>query len=416
MATFSSPPSRLARKLGRADATVIGLGAMIGAGIFVAPGAAAAAAGSGLLLSLGLAGGLAALNAFSMVRLATRFPESGGAYAYARRLLGPLWGYLAGWCFVVGKLASCAAMALAFSEYVFPGGGRSAALLAVGALSFLNCCGVKKTAGATRIILGLALLTLGAVLFASFSAGKVASPVFTLEGWSWRGVMSGAGIFFFAFAGYARVATLGEEVNDPARTIPFAVGWSIAITFALYVIVTVALLWALPLPQIAAASSPLALAVQSGPYSSLAPLVRIGAGVACLGVLLSLLAGISRTVFAMAAQGDLPKYFSRVHEGRKVPLRAEAAVGFVVMVVLAWADIRHAIGFSSFAVLLYYALAHAAALRLPGKTFSTNNWASAGGLIICLVVAAHLPSASVGGGLALFLVGSLVYWGRTRKG
>jgi len=408
----TSPSSRLARKLGKFDATVIGLSAMIGAGIFVAPGAAAAISGSGLLVSLLLAALVAGLNAGSMVRLATRYPESGGAYAYGRRLLGNYWGFLAGWGFVLGKLASCTAMALAFSEYVFPGFGKMPALLAVCGLTFLNCLGVKKTAVVSRIILAVALLTLAVVLFGAFSAREFQGNRLPLEGWNWPGVVGGAGIFFFAFAGYARVATLGEEVVEPARTIPFAISLALLLAFLLYLLVTVALLFALPLGEIADSPSPLALAVQAGPYHALTPLVRIGAGVACLGVLISLLAGISRTVFAMAAAGDLPSYFSHVHESRKIPFRAEVAVGLVVVGVLAWADIRQAIGFSSFAVLAYYALAHASALRLVDRVFSVKNLAPALGFVACVIVAAHLPRSAVWGGLALFLLGSLAFWAK----
>src|SRR5690606_21045634 len=120
-ATTGDPPgSRLARRLGTSDAVVIGLGPLIGAGGFTALGPAADAAGGGLLIGLALAAVVAYCNATSSAQLAALHPESGGSYVYGRRRLGHLWGFLAGWSFVVGKTASCAAMALTFGTYAAP--------------------------------------------------------------------------------------------------------------------------------------------------------------------------------------------------------------------------------------------------------------------------------------------------------
>src|SRR3982750_4077347 len=110
----------LRRRLTLADAVVVGLGAMIGAGVFTAFAPAAAAAGAGLLPALAVAAVVAWCNATSSARLAARYPESGGSYVYGRERLGPFWGYLAGWSFVVGKTASCAAMALTVGAYLWP--------------------------------------------------------------------------------------------------------------------------------------------------------------------------------------------------------------------------------------------------------------------------------------------------------
>src|SRR5205823_6784705 len=148
----------LARRLGPGDAVVIGLSSMIGAGVFSAFGPAARAAGSGLLVGLALAAGVAYCNAVASAQLAAQYPESGGTYVYGRERLGEWWGFLAGWGFVIGKTASCAAMALTFASYAAPGHvwvQRLTALAAVGALTAANLRGVSRTAGLARVLVGL---------------------------------------------------------------------------------------------------------------------------------------------------------------------------------------------------------------------------------------------------------------------
>jgi basic amino acid/polyamine antiporter, APA family len=404
----SQPASRLARKIGLSDATVLGLGAMVGAGIFSAIGPAAGAAGQGLLVAILLAGLLAILNASSMVQLATLFPESGGAYAYGRRRLSPYWGFLAGWSFVVGKVASCTAMALTFGHYAYPEHPHLLAGAAVLLLTSVNYLGVKKTSLATKVILALVLLCLAGAVFAVLAGNEVrASNLGNPFGEG--GILEAAGLMFFAFAGYARIATLGEEVLDPQRTIPRAVLLSLTITILLYLTVAVALLLTFSPSFIAGSPAPLADAVAAGSLGFLAPAVRAGAALASLGVLLSLLAGVSRTVFAMASNHDLPKALGAVHPYRKVPHRSEFAVGLLVAGLVAVSDLRLSIGFSSFAVLAYYSLAHASALTLKRQERKWHPVLPLLGFLFCLLVAFNLPGASVTGGLALLALGTLVY-------
>jgi APA family basic amino acid/polyamine antiporter len=404
---MENTPSRLARRLNVTDAVVVGLGAMIGAGVFASVGPAAAAAGSWLLAGLLIAGAIALLNAATMAQLAAVYPESGGTYVYGRRLLGPVAGFLAGWGFVIGKLASCAAMALTFGYYASPAYGRELGVALVLALTAVNCMGVAKTARVMRILLAVVLASLAVVAFAALAGGGAETA--RLKFWetpaSARGILQSAGLLFFAFAGYARVATLGEEVADPRRNIPRAIAAALGITFAVYFVIVFAALLSVDAGALAASKSPLVLAVQSGKYAALSPAVRLGACFASAGVLISLLAGVSRTTFAMAANGDLPRALSAVHAVRKVPYRAEIAVGLIVAAAAGLADLRSAIGFSSFSVLIYYAIANAAALKLPSGRRLWPKWTSALGLLACLTVAASLPWRSVAGGLALFVIG-----------
>lgn len=404
-------PSRLARRLGTTDAVVIGLGSMIGAGVFAALGPAAAAAGIGLLIGLAIAGTVAFFNATSSAQLAAVYPASGGTYVYGRARLGAFWGYLAGWGFVAGKLASLAAMALTFGFYVAPSLGRPLAAAAVVALTAVNYRGIDKTAGLTRVLVAAVLATLAVVVVASVFGGEAGTDRLA-AGWSETsalGVLEAGGLLFFAFAGYARIATLGEEVRDPERVIPRAIPLALGITLLVYAAVAAAALVAIGAEAMADSKAPLADAVSAGDLSGLAPVVRAGAAVAALSVLLSLLAGVSRTTFAMAGENDLPRWFGAVHPRFRVPHHAELAIGAVVAITVLAVDLRSAIGFSSFAVLLYYALTNAAAFTLPAHQRRWPRPLAVFGVVGCVVLAFTLPLESVVAGAAVFAIGAALY-------
>ncbi|HEX7095079.1 MAG TPA: APC family permease [Acidimicrobiales bacterium] len=402
----ADPPTRLDRRLGVADAVVVGMGAMIGAGVFSAIGPAAKSAGAGLLIGLAIAAVVALCNATSSAQLAAVHPRAGGTYVYGTEQLGPLWGYVAGWGFVVGKTASCAAMALTFGAYAWPDHPRPLAAAAVVALALVNLAGVTKSTAATRVILAVVLASLGAVVVACFFGGTAdVDNIGTL----WRAgpfdILQSAGLLFFAFAGYARIATLGEEVRDPARTIPRAVPIALGATLLVYATVAVAALVAVGPAALASSTSPLATAVDAGDLDHLAPAVRIGGAVASLGVLLSLMLGVSRTAFAMAAERDLPRWLGAVHPRTRVPHRAEVALAVVVLVVVSLVDVRGAIGFSSFAVLVYYAIANASAFTLPAPPRTWPRAMTVVGVIGCLALAATLPGWTVLSGVAVLVAG-----------
>ena len=402
---------RLERRLGLTDAVVIGLGAMLGAGVFSAVGPAAGAAGSWLLAGLGLAGVVAYANASSSAALAAVYPESGGAYVYGRRRLGPFWGFLAGWAFLAGKLASCAAMALTLGSYVAPGLARPVALGGLAAVTVANYLGVARTAGATRVVVAVVVAALAAAVAGMLFGGRADPHNLTSAG-TWpgaHGVLQAGGLLFFAFAGYARVATLGEEVVDPARTIPRAVRLALGIVLAIYAVVCAAALLAVGPAALAAAAAPLADAVAAGRLAGLEPVVRVGAAVASLGVLLSLQAGLSRTGFAMAANRDLPGVLAAVHPRYRVPHRAELAVAGLVAVALLAVDLRGAIGFSSTLVLVYYAVANAAAWTLGPAGWRWPRWRAGAGLAGCLLLAASLPVTSVLAGAAVLGMGTALW-------
>jgi APA family basic amino acid/polyamine antiporter len=404
-------PDRLDRRLGLTDAVVVGLGAMLGAGVFAAVGPAAGAAGSWLLAGLLLAGMVAYANATSSAALAAVHPESGGAYAYGRRRLGPFWGFMAGWAFLAGKLASCAAMALTLGGYLAPGLARPVALGGLVAVTVANYLGVAKTAAATRVVVAVVLAALATAVAGMLLGGQAdpANLAGSGPGPGVYGVLQAAGLLFFAFAGYARLATLGEEVIDPARTIPRAVPLALGIALAVYAVVCTAALLAVGPAALAEAAAPLADAVAAGRLAGLEPVVRLGAAVASLGVLLSLQAGLSRTGFAMAANRDLPGALAAVHPRYRVPHRAELAVAGLVAVAVLAVDLRGAIGFSSTLVLVYYAVANAAALTLRPAERRWPRWLAGAGLAGCLLLAASLPASSVLAGAAVLGIGAAVW-------
>ncbi|MGW2049910.1 APC family permease [Streptomyces sp. NPDC001858] len=400
----------LKRRLGVSDAVVIGLGSMIGAGIFAALGPAAGAAGSGLLIALALAAVVAYCNATSSARLAALYPQSGGTYVYGRERLGDFWGYLAGWAFVVGKTSSCAAMALTVGAYLWPGQAHAVAVAAVVALTAVNYAGVQKSALLTRAVVAVVLAVLAAVVVAALASARADTARLDIGSEATAGgVLQAAGLLFFAFAGYARIATLGEEVRDPARTIPRAIPIALGITLAVYALVAVAVLMVLGPAGLAEATAPLSDAVRAAGAGWLAPVVRVGGAVAALGSLLALILGVSRTTLAMARDRHLPHALAAVHPRFGVPHRAELVVGAVVALLAATSDVRGAIGFSSFGVLAYYAIANVCAWTLTPQEGRPNRLVPVIGLAGCAVLAFALPLSTVISGTAVLALGAAVY-------
>jgi APA family basic amino acid/polyamine antiporter len=396
---------------------MIGLGSMIGAGVFAAFGPAARAAGTGLLAGLLIAAVIAYCNAIASAQLAAVYPTSGGTYIYGRERLGHWWGFTAGWGFVVGKTASCAAMALTFSSYAVPGpwwAQRVVALAAVVGLTALNYRGVTKTALLTRVLVTAALTALAVVVAGILTGGN--ADVAHLGGWpalgagGAYGILQAAGLLFFAFAGYARIATMGEEVRDPSRTIPRAIPIALFITVAIYLTVGVTALMAAGPHRLAASDAPLTTAVEAAGAAAVAPVVRVGAALASLGALLALIAGIGRTSLAMARHHDLPGRLAAVHPRFKVPHRAEIALAVVVGALVLTADLRGVIGFSSFGVLVYYAIANASAFTQPPQDRRWPRWLNLLGAAGCLTLVATLPWHSVLAGAVMFAAGLTGRW------
>ena len=409
----------LARRLGTADAVIIGLGSMIGAGVFAAFAPAAEAAGAGLLSGLLLAAVVAYANATASAQLAAQYPTSGGTYVYGRERLGPWWGFLAGWGFVIGKTASCAAMALTFAAYAAPDGWeRPVAVLAVVCLATVNYRGVTRTAGLTRIIVTIVLTSLVIAVGVSLLGSDPQWARVTL--WdgpdtSLYGVLQSAGLLFFAFAGFARIATMGEEVRDPGRTIPRAIQLALGLTVLVYAAVAVTLLAVLGAGGTAGTAAPLAAAVEGSGWAWAGLVVRVGGAAAALGALLALIAGVGRTSLAMAREGDLPRWLAAVHPRHRVPHHAEVALAVVVCLLVLTVDLRGAIGFSSFGVLLYYLVANLSAWTQTAEHRRFPRALQALGATGCAVLVLTLPISAVLIGVAVLTVGMALRFWRTRQ-
>jgi APA family basic amino acid/polyamine antiporter len=375
------PPSptggTLTRSVGLGGAVMLGLGSIVGTGVFVSIGIGAGVAGPSVVLAIVLAGMLAACNALSSAQLAAAHPVSGGTYEYGYRYLTPTLGFAAGWTFLLAKGASAATAALGCAGYALhaagmDAGGRTALALGVVALvTGLVLAGLRRSSAANAAIVSVTLASLVFFVIAGSrsAAASGADNLTPFFAGGAPGLLGATALMFVAFTGYGRIATLGEEVRDPARTIPRAIVLTLLISMVLYIGVGLVGM---------ASGRPALFAVRDGGHA--APLeavaggfgvpaaglvMAIGAVTAMLGVLLNLVLGLSRVALAMGRRGDLPGVFARVGGGGTRPTPAVLGVGLVIAAVTAVGSVTLAWSFSAFTVLLYYALTNLAALRLP---------------------------------------------------
>jgi APA family basic amino acid/polyamine antiporter len=387
---------------------------MIGAGAFAAWAPAARAAGTGLLVGLAIAAVVAFCNATSSAQLAAVYPESGGTYVYGNRQLGAAWGHLAGWGFVVGKIASCAAMALTVGAYLWPERQHAVAIAAVLAITVVNLGGLTRTVAVTRILLAVSITALAAVVVAGWSSPDADLARLTPIDGSPLDIVRSAGLLFFAFAGYARIATLGEEVREPATTIPKAIPRALLVVLAVYTVVGVTALATVDASLLGATDAPLELVASTGTLD-IGGLVRIGAGIAALGALLNLIPGVSRTTLAMARQRDLPGWLARIETQRRLPVRAELCIAAIVIAIVAVVELRDAIAISGVAVLTYYAITNAAALTLGGDQRRWPPAIAVVGLAGCVVLILSLPPRAILTGFVTLALGAAVRRLTTRR-
>jgi APA family basic amino acid/polyamine antiporter len=409
--TTETRAAELRRALGLGDAVGIGIGAVVGAGIFVVTGIAAGAAGPAFLLSLAIAGAAAAANALSSAELAATWPQAGGTYEYGHRALHPLAGYAAGWMFLASKTAAAGTVGLGLAAYlrvVAPGvPGRAVALAAIAVFTAVNWLGIRKSGAANLAIVSvavLALLAFAAAGLARFDAANLRP--FAPHGA--RGVLEAAALLFFAYTGYARVATLGEEVREPRTTIPRAIVITVAGAMLLYALVALAAVGAAGAGTLAGSPAPLAAAARAMDAGALEWIVSAGAVAAMLGVLLSQLLGLSRMAFAMARRGDLPAALARVDARTGAPGRAVLLVGAAAALAAAFGTLAGIAAAASFAILVYYGIANLAALRMPREAKLFPDAVPAFGLVACAALAASLPPRTILVGSATLAAGFLV--------
>lgn len=403
----------LRRDLQLADAVAIGLGAIIGAGVFVVVGVAAGIAGPALLVGLALAAVAATCNALSSAQLAAVYPESGGTYEYGYRVLHPLLGFAAGWMFLASKLAAGGTVALGFASYLarlIPGVPlRSTAVAAAIALTIANLYGVKKVGRLNAAIVFATLVTLLGFVVAGIPHFRIANlQPFAPQGG--RGVLEAAALLFFAYTGYARIATLGEEVAEPKRTIPRAIVSSLAICVVLYFAVALVAVGAVGAQALAESGAPLERAARQFSLPGAERMVAVGATIAMLGVLLSQLLGVSRMLLAMARRRDLPPALAHVHAVSGVPDRAVLLSGGVIVLLALFGTLRWVVAAAAFTILVYYGIANLAALRMNPSDKRFPDAVALLGLVCCLLLAFSLPPRTIGFGFALLALGFALRW------
>ncbi len=396
------------RRIGLIGATGIGIGAMLGAGVFSDLWVSLLDLGWWMVAALGLAAAVAAANALSTAQLAARHPVAGGAYAYGTAELGAGWGRLAGIGFVMGKTVSVAVAATVFGSYLLPAYAPWVATAAIVVAWALNARGITRTATGATVIAAVVAAVLGALAVAALATGPMPGEGFASGAggaatpWSF---LAAAAATFFAFAGYARIATLGEEVTAPARTIPRAIVIALAVVVALYVLVGLAL-------------SATGIGDEAAPLTSLAPgaswIVAPVAALATFGAMLAVMAGVGRTAMAMARESDLPRLLAR-QQRSEVPVLAEA-VAALAAIALVWTPGVTLLLASAAAVLTYYVVANLAAIaqRRAGRTatlrvpVAVSAFGLAGSAV--LAVTAVVAGFESWVGSAVFLAIALVWW------
>ena len=415
-------PHQLARELGLGGATMLGLGSMVGTGVFVSIGIAAGVTGPAVILAIPGAAAIAACNALSSAQLAASHPVSGGTYQYGYRYLNPTLGFTAGWMFLCAKSASAAAAALGFAAYLLSLLDMSGAAMpivavaAVAVFTLLVLSGMRRSSWANTVIVSITLLALGSFVLSGVPTAASdgvdnLTPFFSANG---RGAVESflyaTALMFVAFTGYARIATLGEEVRAPKRTIPRAIIVTLIVTALLYISVAVVAVGSVGADRFAdapgAQATPLEIAASAMDVPLLATLIAVGAITAMLGVLLNLILGLSRVALAMGRQGDMPPIF-RVSPSGNAPPAAVIAVGMVVAALASAGSIEATWAFSAFTVLIYYAITNLAALRLPEAQRLYPRWIAATGLAACGFLAFWVPVPIWLAGIGLIGLGQL---------
>lgn len=374
---------------------MLGLGSIVGTGVFVSVGLAADIAGAGAVVAVAIAAGVAACNGLSSAQLAAAHPVSGGSYEYGYRLLHPAVGFTAGWLFVCAKTASAATAALGFAGYIAAALGADGRWMAI-AIAVTACAGVtalvaggvERSSRVNAVIVSIALVALIAFVVAGASrAADAAAALPWADSLSSRRLLEATALMFVAYTGYGRIATLGEEVREPRRVIPRAIVIALAVSMVLYIAVAMVAIAAIGPERLGAAArtggAPLTEAARGLGHPALAWAIAVGAAAAMLGVLLNLVLGVSRVILAMARRRDLPSRLARVRQATGSPRAAVVATGVLIVALIAVGDVRATWSFSAFTVLVYYAITNLAALRLPAGSRLFPRPIAVAGLVAC---------------------------------
>lgn len=418
-----APEGELRRVVRVPGAVLLGLGSIVGTGVFVSIGVAAGITGPSVVLAVVLGAVVATFNGLSSAQLAASHPVSGGTYEYGYRYLNPWLGFTAGWMFLCAKSASAATAALGFAGYVLASLGHRewlarvvVGVLLVLVLTLVVRAGMSRSSRTNAIIVTVTLLGLVAFVLAGaplvLDAGLARfRPLLPREGAGVVGLLHATALMFVAYTGYGRVATLGEEIEAPEKSIPRAIVWTLLATMALYgsvVVVAVGVSGAEGLAAATrAAAAPLQVIAGQLSLPFVGPVVTLAAITAMAGVLLNLLLGLSRVLLAMARRRDAPAALAAVDEESGSPKRAVLVVGVFIALLTCLGSVKVTWSFSAFTVLIYYALTNLAALRLPPESRRYPRVVPALGLVSCLGLAFFVEARIWLVGLALVGAGLL---------
>ncbi len=403
----------LKRSLDLKDAVAVGLGAIIGAGIFVVTGVAAGVSGPAFLVGLMIAGIIATFNGLSSAQLAAVYPQSGGTYEYGYQLLNPSLGFSAGWMFLLSKLSAGGIVAIGFGSYFHQlvpyFSPMTYSVSAIILLTIANLSGIQKAGYINITIVFVTLLSL--LYFVVGGVGSIQTSNYTpFAPFGLKGVAESAAILFFAFTGYARIATLAEEVKEPQTTIPKAVIITIGVAIILYAAVSFVAIGVLGTSSMSGSSSPLQLASQSMQAPGVTTIITLGASTAMLGVLLSQILGISRMLLAMSRRNDLPKLFEKIHSTTFVPHIAILFTSLVILLITIFGSFPFVVRTATFTILLYYSITNTAAIRQPAQEMMYGRFVPWLGLFGCVIMAFSLPCTVIVSGFGLLAVGFVIRW------
>jgi basic amino acid/polyamine antiporter, APA family len=411
---MSKTNPELLRSLTLKDAVGIGLGAIIGAGIFVVTGVAAGISGPAFILGLIVAGVIASFNGLSSAQLAAVYPFSGGTYEYGYRLIHPTFGFAAGWMFLISKLSAAGVVAIGFGSYFHElvpfGSPLIFSVAAVVLLSVANYFGIRKAGYLNLFIVSLTVLSLLYLVFSGIPAMK-AENFSPFAPFGTKGIAEATALLFFAFTGYARIATLAEEVHEPKKTIPKAVIITILTAILLYVSVSVVSVGVLGAELMASTKSPLQLVAGNLSTPGVKIFLTIGAATAMLGVLLSQILGISRMMLAMGRRHDLPSALQSIHPIYKVPHLGILVTGFLILLLTLMGSFQFILSAAAFSILLYYSITNISALKQPREEQIYGRIVPSLGLVGCLGLAISLPILVIISGIGLLILGFLIRFG-----
>lgn len=398
----------LLRSVTLKDAVGVGLGAIIGAGIFVVTGIAAGVSGPAFLVGLLIAGIIATFNALSSAQLAAKYPRSGGTYEYGYILINPAFGFSAGWMFLVSKLAGAGFVAIGFGSYFYQvmpiASPITFSVLAVIFLTAANYFGIKKAGVLNLVIVTITLLSL--IYFAFSGISEVNFENFKpFAPFGISGIAEAAALLFFAFTGYGRIATLAEEVVNPKKTIPKAIIVTIVTAILLYSVISLVAIGVIGTETMAESTSPLQVAADALNSPAISSIITIGASTAMLGVLLSQILGISRVMLAMGRRSDLPPFFKRIHKRYRVPHIGILITGFIILLLTLIGSFEFIVRAATFTILLYYSITNIAAIKQPKKDRMYGRLIPILGLIGCLAMSVSLPLIVIFSGIGLLLAG-----------